>query len=107
MGLIKRGISRGACLKMNKRGITKRGTKVGPTERGTKLGLAYHTEVYQEGHKGKVTDRSIKGGGLPRGAQLRRHTERGTRGLTKRGTEGLNNWDLEGGYQEGCKAGLT
>ena len=49
---------------MNKRGITKRGTKVGPTERGTKLGLAYHTEVYQEGHKGKVTDRSIKGGGV-------------------------------------------
>ena len=28
----------GACRKMNKRGITKRGTKVGLTERGTKLG---------------------------------------------------------------------
>ena len=88
MGLIKRGISRGACLKMNKRGITKRGTKVGPTERGTKLRLAYHTEVYQEGHKGKVTDRSIKGGGFTKRGTIKEAYREGHKGAYQEGHRG-------------------
>ena len=80
---------RGPIKGAQKRGVYQEGHKIGVQKRGNhhKRGFqegAQKGGLYQQGHKRGT----FHNGGLPRGAQIRRHTERGTRGITKRGTKG-------------------